>query len=53
MYDPDKHIVELAESMDSVVLRLEGQGFKLDEIVEKSQMPMDFVRTVLQIQKTV
>lgn len=50
-YDLDNHILEFAESMESVVLRLEGQGFNLDEIARKSEMPMDFIKMVLQKQQ--
>ena len=47
MYDLDNHIVEFAESMESVVLRLVRQGFSFDEIVKKSETPLDFIKMVL------
>jgi catechol 2,3-dioxygenase-like lactoylglutathione lyase family enzyme len=50
VYDPDNHIVEFAESMESVVLRLDMKGFNLEEIAKKSMMPMDFIKMVLQKQ---
>ena len=46
MYDLDNHIVEFAESMESVVLRLVRHGFSFDEIVKKSKMPLDFIKMV-------
>ena len=45
--DPDNHILEFAESMESVVRRLNMQGLSLEEIAEKSMMPMEFIRMAL------
>ena len=50
VYDPDNHIVEFAESMASVVLRLHKKGLSLEEVAKKSLMPMKFIKTVLQKQ---
>ena len=47
IFDLDGHILEFAESMESVVLRLDKQGFTLDEIAKKSKMPKGFVKKVL------
>ena len=47
-YDLDKYIIEFAESMESVILRLGTQGFGLEEIAMKSEMPMDVIKLVLQ-----
>jgi catechol 2,3-dioxygenase-like lactoylglutathione lyase family enzyme len=48
IYDPDNHIIEFAESMASVVLRLDMKGFSLEEIAKKSLMPKEFIKMVLQ-----
>jgi catechol 2,3-dioxygenase-like lactoylglutathione lyase family enzyme len=50
IYDPDGHIIEFAESMASVVLRLAKNGFTPEEINKKSLMPLAFIKTVLQKQ---
>ena len=50
VYDPDNHIVEFAESMASVVQRLDKNGLSLEEIAKKSLMPMEFIKMVLQKQ---
>jgi catechol 2,3-dioxygenase-like lactoylglutathione lyase family enzyme len=50
IYDPDNHILEFAESMESVVLRLNKQGLSLEEIAKKSMMPMEFIRITLKKQ---
>jgi catechol 2,3-dioxygenase-like lactoylglutathione lyase family enzyme len=50
VYDPDNHIIEFAESMASVVLRLDKKGLGLEEIAKKSLMPMEFIKMVLQKQ---
>jgi hypothetical protein len=47
-YDPDNHIVEFAESMESVVKRLYVEGLTLIEIAKKSMMPMEFIKIALQ-----
>jgi catechol 2,3-dioxygenase-like lactoylglutathione lyase family enzyme len=45
--DPDGHIVEFSESMESVVRRLNLQGLGLEEIANKSMMPMEFIEMAL------
>jgi catechol 2,3-dioxygenase-like lactoylglutathione lyase family enzyme len=46
-YDPDHHIIEVGESMASVVLRFYNQGMTPDEIAEQTQHPRTFVDEVL------
>lgn len=48
--DPDNHILEFAESMESVVLRLNMQGLSLEEIAKKSMMPTEFIEMTLKKQ---
>ena len=45
--DLDNHIIEIAESMESVVQRLDMQGMSVGEIEEKSMMPVQFIKMVL------
>lgn len=45
--DMDDHIIEFAESMESVVIKLEMQGLSLEEIASKSLMPMGFIKMTL------
>ena len=45
--DPDGHIVEFSESMESVVRRLNMQGLSIEEISEKSMMPVEFIEVAL------
>lgn len=47
-YDFDKNIVEVSESMESVVIRFLGQGFTVEETSKKTMYPIEFVR---QLQK--
>jgi catechol 2,3-dioxygenase-like lactoylglutathione lyase family enzyme len=47
IYDPDNHIIEFAESMESVILRLHLNGLNLEEISKKSMMPIEFIRMTL------
>ena len=46
-YDPDKYIIEVGEPLEFVVKRFAAQGFSLEEISEKSSMPVEFVKMVL------
>ena len=46
-YDPDKHIIEIGESMESVVQRLAKQGLSVEQIHQATSMPIDFVRSVV------
>jgi hypothetical protein len=48
IYDPDGHIVEIGESMESVVWRFHQQGMAADEITEQTSMPRDFVDRAIQ-----
>ena len=42
-YDPDGHIIEIGEPMESTVQRLHKQGLSPQEIVKKTGMPAEFV----------
>ncbi|MGE5605121.1 MAG: VOC family protein [Bacteroidota bacterium] len=46
-YDPDKHIVEIGETMEVVVIRFYKQGHSFDKIVKKSSMPKEFVEATI------
>ena len=45
--DPDGHIIEVAEPMDAVILRLHERGLGVADIAAASMMPEEFVRAVL------
>jgi catechol 2,3-dioxygenase-like lactoylglutathione lyase family enzyme len=42
-YDPDGHLVEVAEPMDALARRLSGEGMTPVEISRRTTMPMEFV----------
>ena len=44
IYDPDSHIIEFAESMESVVKRLNSDGVEIEEISKKTMMPIEFIK---------
>lgn len=50
-YDLDGHIVEVGESMESVVLRYTNQGYSIEEIVNMTQHPESFVKAVVESAK--
>ena len=45
--DPDGNLVEVAEPMDALIRRLASAGRTPDEISERTQMPLEFVRQVM------
>ena len=47
IYDPDNHIIEFAESMESVVKRLNSDGVEIEEISKKTMMPIEFIKMVI------
>lgn len=46
-YDPDKHMIEVGESMISVIRRFHAQGMTAGEIAERTQHPLEFVDNAL------
>ena len=47
LYDPDKHIVEIGEPMESVVKRFLSRRLSIEETVKRTSMPEEFVKTCL------
>ena len=43
-YDPDGHIIEVGESMQTVICRFLQQGMSAEEAAQKSLHPLEFVR---------
>ncbi len=46
-YDPDMHIVDVGEPMESVVKRLLSEGSSVEETSKRTLMPEEFVRQFL------
>jgi uncharacterized glyoxalase superfamily protein PhnB len=46
-YDPDKHIIEVGEPMESVVKRFLSKGLSIEETSKRTLMPEEFVRQCL------
>jgi len=46
-YDPDMHIIEVGESMASVVKRFLSEGLSAGETAKRTQHPIEFVRQYL------
>ena len=46
-YDPDKHIVEVGESIDSVVLGFLNSGMSVEETAVRMDVPVDYVKACL------
>ena len=43
-YDPDGHIIEVGESMESIFKRLHNEGMNAEQIAERTMHPIDFVK---------
>ncbi len=46
-YDPDKHIIEVGEKLDAVVLRFIKQGLSTEETAARMDIPIDYVTSCL------
>lgn len=46
-YDLDKHIIEVGEKMNVVILRFMKQGLSAEEVAVRMDIPIDFVRLYL------
>jgi catechol 2,3-dioxygenase-like lactoylglutathione lyase family enzyme len=46
-FDPDDHLIEVGESMEEVIRRINREGHTADQIAEMTFMPVDIVRAVL------
>jgi len=44
--DLDNHVIEIAESMESVVRKYLGQGLESKDVSSKTLMPIDFINKV-------
>ena len=43
-YDPDFHIIEVGEAMDGVIRKLLKTGMSIEQVSEKSQYPVEYVK---------
>lgn len=46
-YDPDKHIIEVAEAIEIVVRRFAAEGMTEEQIAERMKLDIDFIRRCL------
>lgn len=46
-YDPDKHVIEVGEKLDAVVLRFIEQGLSPEQTAVRMDIPLDFVLSCL------
>jgi hypothetical protein len=47
-YDMDKHIIEVGESMDTVIRRFLKSGLSIEETSKKSQHPIEYVKKLVE-----
>ncbi len=46
IYDPDRHIIEIGESMEYVARRLLKAGMTVEQAAEKTQLPISLVEEI-------
>ena len=46
-YDPDRHIIEVGEKLNTVILRFMEQGLSAEETAIRMDIPLDFVTACL------
>lgn len=44
VYDPDNHIVEIAEDMNTVIKRFFNQGMSAEEVAQRTMFPLEVVK---------
>lgn len=47
IYDPDKHIIEIGESLENVCLRFLKDGMTIEEVCDKTMLPREFVEKLV------
>lgn len=45
-YDPDGHIIEVAETEESVARRFLGNGLSIEAVAEKMRVPVDYIEEI-------
>lgn len=48
LYDPDRHIIEIGESMEHLSYRLHKEGLSPDDISKITMLPFEFVTDSIQ-----
>ena len=44
LYDPDRHVIEVGESMNFVARRFLNMGMTAEQTAEKTQLPLEQIR---------
>ena len=47
LYDPDGHVVEVAENMEAVIRRFCGQGMPEEEVAGRTMYPLEEVKRIM------
>lgn len=47
VYDPDKHIVEIAEDMNTVIKNFLAKGMSVEDVSRRTMYPTDYVKQFL------
>lgn len=52
IYDPDRHMIEIGESMEYVARRFWKRGMTLEQVAEKTQLPLPQVQEICRIDRS-
>ena len=48
IYDPDKHVIEIGESMEYVARRFLNMGMAVEQVAKKTQLPLSQIEVLYQ-----
>lgn len=48
IYDPDKHVIEIGESLEYVARRFLKTGMTMEQVAGKTQLPLSQVKIIAQ-----
>ena len=48
IYDPDRHVIEVGESLDYVARRFLNQGWSIEAVAKKTQLPLSRIEEMKQ-----
>lgn len=48
-FDPDHHLIEIGESLETFVARMQYDGMDIEEISDKTGIPLEYVKELLKL----
>ncbi len=47
IFDPDGYLIEISEKMEDVIIRMKDEGHSIEEIHQKTMMPIEIIKKTL------